>query len=131
MYGESDGVINMKLNDGQKIYLGDRSIEKILFETVNNKISITFDCLSIFETEYWIPGESIDVNNCVIDFLNVRNYKIFPEGMMPNDYIIDLKISNSQFKLKTLGEVYSLEILDYETVEGYVFIEYEDYFIHI
>ncbi len=131
MYGKRIGVVDMKLNGSQKIYLGDRVIEEIVFATTKNKISIIFDCLSIFEKHSWIPGDSIDVDNCVVDFLNVRNYEIFPKGMMPNDYIIDVEISDSKLKLKTLGELYNLKNLGYETVEGYILIEYEDYFIHI
>jgi hypothetical protein len=121
----------MKLNSNQKIYLGDRSIEKIIFETMKNKITIVFDCLSIFEKENWNPGESIDIDNCSVDFLDVKNYDIFPKGMMPNDYIVSIEISESNLRLKTLGELYNLENLDYETVEGYISIEYGDYFIHV
>ncbi|QNP47368.1 DUF6258 family protein [Diaphorobacter aerolatus] len=120
----------MILNQNQKIYLGDRAIQKIIFETMKNTITIVFDCLSIFETENWIPGESKDIENCAVKFMNVTDYEISPKGMMPNDYIVNINISNSFVKITTLGEVYNEKTLALDIVEGFISIKFESYSIN-
>lgn len=120
----------MILNDNQKIYLGDRAITKLIFETLANKISIEFDCISIFETEHWIPGESIDIDNCVIDFFEVTNYFIKPLGFTPNDFIIDVEMSSCKINIKTLGELYNSQIHQPDIVEGNLYIEFGRYNIN-
>lgn len=120
----------MILSDNQKIYVGDRAITKLMFETLANKISIEFDCVSIFETESWIPGESIDIDNCVIDFFEVTNYFIKPLGFTPNDFIINIEISSHKINIKTLGELYNSQNHQPDIVEGELHIEFGRYAIN-
>lgn len=120
----------MILNRHQKIYLGDRTIIKLIFETLANKISIEFDCISIFETEYWIPGKSIDISNCVIDFFDVTDYSITPLGFIPNDFIANIEMSKQKVNIKTLGELYNSQSQQLYIVEGDLYIEFGRYNIN-
>ncbi|MCS4293993.1 hypothetical protein M2375_002226 [Comamonas sp. BIGb0152] len=120
----------MILNDKQKIYLGDRTITKLIFETLVKKISIEFDSISIFETKHWITGESIDIDNCVIEFFDVTDYSIKPLGFTPNDFIVDIDISNHKINIKTLGELYNSQSHQSDIAEGDLYIEFGTYNIN-
>jgi len=120
----------MILNDNQKIYLGDRTITKLIFETLINKISIEFDCVSIFATKHWIPEKSIDINNCVIDFFDVKDYSLTPTGFIPNDFIVNIEMSNHKINIKTLGELYNPQSQQLDIIEGDLHIEFGRYNIN-
>ena len=119
----------MKLTAQQKIYLGDRAITRFLIDSIKRNISIEFDCISIFSTQHWIPGKSLDIDRGVIECKGVKSYDVSPTGFIPNDFIIDITLSNSTLVINTIGELYNKSTSEYEIIEGFLKIDFDDYLI--
>ena len=77
------------------IYLGDRSIKKIIIDGYNENVAIQFDLISKVPKgkSIWDFYSDEDIENGYLTFVSVRTIKILPLGAIANDYISSIDIS--------------------------------------
>ncbi len=77
------------------LYLGDRACKSILLDIWNHRIAIQVDRISRIRSESgnWEFYEDEDIDNGNIVFYNVLSFRFDPPGLIPNDLINSLAVS--------------------------------------
>lgn len=79
----------------KSIYLGDRTCKALLIDSWNQRVEIQVDIISRLRpgTQAWDFYAERDIKDGRLVFRDVRNIRFEPSGPLPNDYIIDVSVS--------------------------------------